>query len=183
MMSFYLKGTAQIFVRRLAVDIRGAAVIEFALLIGTFTLVMVNGVEAARYYYGRMELENATQAAAQAAWSACDSTKVPAMANCPGLNNAIATALKTTSLASSVTLQASSPTEGYYCTNTAGDLTYVSSYTTRPNDCGSVGSSSDTPGDYISIKAQYTYSPIFNGLSLGSVLPSPVKATVLMRLK
>lgn len=157
---------------------------ELALILGVSTALMLNGVEASRYYYAQMELENAAQMAAQNVFRVCDTAaKLPATIKCTERTNAINTALQSTSLGSAVTLSSGYPTEAYYCVSTAGVLTQVAAVTaTKPTDCSSVGSASDTPGLYLTIQAQYTFTPIFDGITIGSALPATVQTSTMTRL-
>lgn len=168
----------------LAGDKRAAASIEFAFCITILTFAMLAGVDAADLYVHRLQVESATQMAAQAAWKSCDTTKLPATTNCTGFNAAVTASLQSTSLGTKITLQTGSPTEGYYCVNTAGTLQEVGDVSSpAPADCSSVGQASDQPGDYVQIKTQYTHAPIFNVLGFSSLIPTSIQATSLMRLK
>jgi hypothetical protein len=118
-----------------------------------------------------MQVDYAAQMGAQAAYVTCASGPLPAMSNCTNLNNAVSTAIQSTSLGNGVSLTSSpsSPSEAYYCVlnNTLQSVaTYPSS--PSPNDCSAYGQSSVTPGDYIEIDVNYSYSPTFPGLSLAS---------------
>jgi Flp pilus assembly protein TadG len=167
-------------------DETGAATVEFALSTGVLLTVMLNGVEIARYFYIKMQLQHATQMAGQAVWKTCDTAaKVPVTINCSGRTSAITTALQSTSLGTGVTLSSGFPTEAYYCTATSGGaLTSVGPVTSaKPINCSPTGSASAVPGTYVLIQAQYTYSPIFSGITIGSQLPSAMQASVTMRVR
>lgn len=145
--------------------------------------VMLNGIEGARYYYGRMELQNAVQMASQAVWKLCDtSAKLPTSTNCANRNTKITAALQSTSLGSSVTLSSSYPTEGYFCINsTSGALQTAGS--TKPANCSAYGgTTSQSAGYYLKIRAQYTYAPIFSAVTIGGSLPTTVVAETVTRL-
>jgi Flp pilus assembly protein TadG len=174
---------ATFFLNRLRRDRGGLATVEFGLVLSTLVLLMMNGVEAARFYYGKMQLQNAAQMASQAAYSECDTSHLPATTNCTGLTSAVTTALQSTPLGSEVT-QAGSLSEGYYCV-VGGALTLAGPITgDKPVDCSASGGlSSDQPADYLVIQAQYTYTPIFSGMSIGSLLPTTVTSTTRMRLQ
>ena len=172
--------------RRLLRDRTGSAAVEMALVMGTLTTVMLNGVEIARYYYAQMQVQNATQMAGQAVWKACDSaSKAPATVRCPARTTAMTNALQSTSLGSAITLSTGYPTEGYYCAATAdGALTLVAAATAaKPATCYPTGSAADTPGDYIVIQAEYTYAPIFSGVTVGSLMPATLQSTTRMRIR
>lgn len=170
--------------RRFARDQQAVASIEFAFCTGILTFAMLAGVDAADFYVHRLQVENATQMAAQAAWKTCDTTKLPATKNCAGLTAAVTASLQSTSLGANITLQPDYPSEGYYCVNTSGVLQYVGDVASPPPaDCGSVGQASDQPGDYIQIKTQYAYTPIFKVLNFSSLIPTTIQSTSLVRLK
>ena len=171
---------------RLLRDESGLAAMELALVAGTLSTVMLNGVEIARFYFAKMEVQNATQMASQAVWKTCDTpAKSPVTINCSARTTVLTTALQSTSLGSSVSLSTNYPTEAYYCaSSTDGSLVNVGAVTaTKPTTCYPSGSSSDTPGDYIVIQAQYTYAPIFNGITIGSLLPTTITSSTKMRIQ
>ena len=168
---------------RAASDVRGVAAIEFSLIAVLLVVALLNTVDVARYFYMTMEVQNAAQIAGQAAWKTCDVSHLPATTNCPGLNHAITGAIQASSLGSGVTLANGSPSEGYYCVNRSGSLVYVSSVSSKPSNCSSVGSASDQPGDYIQVQVSYAYAPLFPGVSVGGTLTTPVTSTALMRLQ
>lgn len=178
-------------------DTRGAAAAEMGLLAAVMAVPMVNIADLGLYAYDKMQLENAAAAGAEAVWSTCNSTaKLPATnsTNCPGMSGAVTTALQSTSLNSHVTLGAGSPAEGYYCVLTTGALQLVGTAGTvgspptppSPNTCDAVsghsGVSGTAPGDYIRVTASYTYTPIFSGASVASLLPATVTKTTWSRL-
>jgi len=165
-------------------DVRGGASIEFAFCLSIMTFAMLAGVDAADFYVHRLQVDNATQMAAQAAWQNCDTTKLPATTNCTGFSAAVTASLQSTSLGKGITLQTGYPAEGYYCVNTSGALQKVGDVTSAPpSDCGSVGQASDQPGDYVQIRTQYTYAPIFNVLNFSSLIPTSIQSSSLVRLK
>jgi Flp pilus assembly protein TadG len=148
------------FLRR---DTRGTAAIEFA---GVATLLIagvLNATDIGYYTYQRMEVENAAEAGAQAAWKTCydQSSMLPATTNCPGLNTAITAAVQSTSLGTAVTLASGYPTEGYYCVNSSNALQSVGSLSAKPTDCSAAGNANAVPGDYIQVGVTYDYAPLF----------------------
>lgn len=146
-------------------------------------MIMLNGVEVARYYYGRMELQNAVQMASGAVWKLCDtSAKLPTSTNCANRNTKITTALQSTSLGNAITLSSGFPTEGYFCINTTtGALQSAGS--SQPANCSPYGgTSSQSAGYYLTIQAQYTYAPIFSSVTVGGSLPTTVVAKTVTRL-
>ena len=164
-------------------DQRGVAAIEFGLFAIFLSLALVNVTDISIYIYQRMQVENATQVAAQAAWKACDTPQLPATINCPGLASAVQSAVHSTSLGTRVSLISGSPSEGYYCVNTLNALQYVSAVdVAKPLDCTAAGTPSLQPGDYIQVQSTFPYAPLFPGLSISSTFPTPITRTAIMRL-
>ena len=172
--------------RRYKRDARGAAAAELALVLPLLTIPTLNVIDLASYFYDKMELDNAAQAAAQSAWATCasSSANLPATVNCSGLSNAATTAAQSTGLGTGITV--TSKTENFYCLDNSSPskLVTVGTFpTAKPADCTSVGgSASDTPGDYILIQTSYTFTPIFSAVSITSALTSPITRTAWMRL-
>ena len=164
-------------------DQRGVAAIEFGLFAIFLSLALVNVTDMSIYIYQRMQVENATQVAAQAAWKACDTPQLPATINCPGLVSAVQSAVHSTSLGTRVSLISGSPSEGYYCVNTLNALQYVSAVAaSKPLDCTAAGTPSLQPGDYIQVQSTFPYAPLFPGLSISSTFSTPITRTAIMRL-
>jgi Flp pilus assembly protein TadG len=163
-------------------DQRGVAAIEFGLFLIFLSLGLANVADVSIYIYQRMQAENATQVAAQAAWKACDLSMLPATINCPGLATAIQNAVQSTSLGTRVSLTSGSPSEGYYCVNSSNALQYVSNVSSKPADCTAAGMSSLQPGDYIQVQTTFSYAPLFPGLSVASTFPTPINRTAFLRL-
>src|ERR1700688_548990 len=74
-------------------DQRGVAAIEFGFFAIFLSLALVNVTDVSIYIYQRMQAENATQVAAQAALKACDLTVLPATTSCSGLATAVQNSL------------------------------------------------------------------------------------------
>jgi Flp pilus assembly protein TadG len=144
----------------------------------------MNVVDISIYIYQRMQVENATEMAAQAAWKTCDPSSgyLPATTSCPGLKTALTSAVQSTSLGSRVALQSGSPSEGYYCVNTSGSLQYVSGVSSMPATCSSVGMSNLQPADYIRIDTTFSYKPLFPGITVAKSFTTPITRTAWMRL-
>jgi Flp pilus assembly protein TadG len=169
--------------RRFRRNRRGAAAVEFALVTTFLMLAVVNVTDFALYIYQRMEVQNAAQMASQAAWKSCNTPYLPATTKCSGLNSAIATAVKSTSLGTKVSLVSGYPAESYYCLDANGNLVAVGSLSAKPADCTATGYPSELPGDYIELRVTYTYQPIMGGISLSSLLPNPVVSSSTQRLQ
>jgi Flp pilus assembly protein TadG len=164
------------------VDQRGVAAVEFGLFAIFLSLALVNVTDTSIYIYQRMQVENATQVAVQAAWKACDPSQLPATTNCAGLAAALQNAIQSTSLGASIALVSGSPSEGYYCVNSSNALQYVSDVSSKPADCTAAGTPSLKPGDYIQVQTTFTYAPLFPGLSVASTFATPINRTAMMRL-
>jgi Flp pilus assembly protein TadG len=165
----------------LRADKRGVAAIEFGLFAAFLFAALANVTDVSIYIYQRMQVENATQVAAQAALKTC-SSKLPATKNCSALLTAMQSALQSTSLGTGVTLVTNSPTEGFYCINSSNALQFVGDVNSKPADCSAAGMPALQPGDYIQVQTTFTYSSIFSGLSIASVFPTPINRTALLRL-
>jgi Flp pilus assembly protein TadG len=169
--------------RAIWADQRGVAAIEFGLFAIFLSLALVNVTDVSIYIYQRMQAENATQVAAQAALKACSSS-LPATQNCSApLATAVSNALKSTSLGTSISLISGSPSEGYYCVNSSNALQFVSAVTSpKPADCTAAGTPSLQPGDYLLVQTTFPYAPLFPGLSVASTFATPIARTAMLRL-
>ena len=163
-------------------DRRGVAAIEFGLFVIFLSLGLANVADVSMYIYQRMQVENATEIAAQAAWKTCDLSQLPATTSCPGLATAVQTAVQSTSLGTRVSLISGSPSEGYYCVNSSNALQYVSDVSSKPADCTAAGMPSLQPGDYIQVQTTFSYAPLFPGLSVASTFGTPINRTAILRL-
>jgi Flp pilus assembly protein TadG len=173
---------------RYGADRRGAAAAEFALVLGLLVIPLLNVIDLGTYVFQRMELENATQVAAQAAWATCSlPANLPATPNsyqkCLSLPTAMTTAVQSTPLGSGVAVTATS--EDYKCVSaTTGQLVSTGTFPTKPSsNCSPYGGyATDAPGDYILITASYNYAPLFSDVSVASLLTTPIVRTAWMRL-
>ena len=163
-------------------DERGVAAVEFALFAGTLSLALLNAVDVSIYVYKRMELENAAQMGAQAAWKACDTNHLPATTSCSGLTTAVTKAVQSTSLGSHVLLPFGSPSEGYYCLNGSNALQLVGAVSNKPKNCTTAGMPNLQPADYIKIQTTFAYAPLFPGITVASAFTTPITKTAMMRL-
>jgi Flp pilus assembly protein TadG len=164
-------------------DRRGTAAIEFAFFASFLSVATLNVAEISVYIFQRMQVENATQMAVQAAWKTCDTSHLPATTNCPGLNTAVSNSVQSTPLGSRVRLQSGSPSEGYYCVNAANVLQYMGSINDKPVDCSAAGNAGAAPADYIQIQTTFDYAPMFSGLTVGGLFSSTIQRTTVMRLQ
>lgn len=168
-------------IRALWGDRRGVAAIEFAFFAIVLSASLANVTDVSIYIYQRMQVENATEVAAQAALKTC-SSNLPATTKCSSLVSAMQNALQSTSLGTAVALQSGSPTEGYYCVNSSNALQYVGGVSSKPADCTAAGTPTLQPGDYIVVNTTFTYRPLFPGFSVASTFPTPINRTAMMRL-
>ncbi len=163
-------------------DRQGTAAIEFAIFAGFLSIATLNVADISIYIYQRMQVENATEMGAQAAWKTCDTSHLPATTNCPGLSTAVTNSVQSTSLGSRVKLQSGSPSEGYYCVNSSNQLQFVSDVSSKPANCSAAGNAALTPGDYIKVQTTFTYAPLFPNLTVGGLFATPITRTTYMRL-
>jgi hypothetical protein len=92
-------------------------------------------------------------------------------------------AAQATSLGSDVTLNTASA--AWYCADAGSELVNVAAIeSTPPADCSGVLSGSTArPGEYISVTASYTFSPIFAATSVAALLPSNIQRTAWIRMQ
>ena len=169
----------------LQTDERGASALEFAIFAGMLAFGLLNTADISIYIYKRMQVENATEMAAQAAWKACDPPKgyLTATLSCPNLTTLMTQAAQSTGLGNQVTIATGSPQEGFYCLNDAGALQHIANASLNPPaDCSSTGLPGQQPGDYIQVTTSFSYAPLFPGVTVAGVFPTPIMRTSMMRL-
>jgi Flp pilus assembly pilin Flp len=163
-------------------DVRGLAAIEFALIGGLMAIGLVNVADISAFLFDKVQVNDATQMAAQAVWAACDLNHLPAATKCPAMNSVAATAVKSTSLGTAVAIQNGFPLDAYYCPSTSGGLQYVSNYSSPPNNCSAAGNAGIAPGEFVKVQTTYSYTPILPGASVVALLPSAITASSWVRL-
>jgi Flp pilus assembly protein TadG len=163
-------------------DKRGTSAIEFSFFASLLSVGLLNTVDVSVYVYQRMEVENAAEMGAQAAWKACDINSLPATTNCPGLMTAVTSAVRSTSLGTKVALQSGSPSEGYYCVNSSNALQFVGGIHEKPADCTAAGMPNLQPADYIKISTTFAYQPMFSDMTIARMFATPITKTAWMRL-
>lgn len=167
-------------------DTRGVAAVEFSIAAMMTIVGILNAVDVGLYEYRRMQVENAAQVGAQAAWKACYDTSamLPATTNCAGLSDAITAAIQSTSLGTAVSVSSGYPQEGYYCANAStGMLQSVGDLSNKPANCSAAGNASALPGDYIQVSVTYNYAPLFSNLTvMGAWGITSISKTSWMRL-
>lgn len=187
---------------------RGAAAIEFAIILSLLVVPMMSVVDVGVYTFSKIQVENAAQSAAQTLWATCTSASNWPFSNyCTQIQTgtsttmsvsaAVTSAAQQTSLGSNVTV--SSITDGYYCTaqKTATGVqsivlvsssgTFSSPLTSATTSCGSAPSGStwsggSSPGEYATVTVSYTYKPMFGGISVASLLTTPITKTATIRI-
>lgn len=172
--------------RRWWTEEAGAAAAEFAMFIVFLVPLLLNLIDLGYYVYVRMQVENAAQSGAQAAWANC--SKDPASAtNCPNLSTAVTSAVQSTNLGTGVTWTNSAnmwsgtpPGVTFYCPNSATNSLVQQNAKTPA--CSSTTSTGTAPGTYAKISVSYTFTPIFSGATIASLLPATITSTTYQRL-
>jgi Flp pilus assembly protein TadG len=162
-------------------DRTGTAILEFALAAPILVVLLLNLFDFSVLIWTRMQTDNSAQMGAQAAFKICAGGTMPALTNCAGLSTAVTTAVQSTSLGIGATLASGYPGEIFYCTS-GNTLQSVGTSPPSPYDCSGATPSNPaaTPGDYIVVRVNYSYTPTFSGLSLASA--QTLTATALQRM-
>ncbi len=158
---------------------RGMAGVEFALIASVLCYLVLNGIDVARYAWIRMQVDNASQIGAQAAWKTCDPNKIPVSKKCPDFNAAITAAVQSSSLQPSAILQGASA--GYYCVDAVEALKFVAELT-PPSNCQATGRVDLTPGYYAVVEIRYTFAPLFADLTVAKLFSPSITKTARVRL-
>lgn len=168
---------------RFGPDEDGAAAVEFALWLGVALWPLLNVIDVGFYAYDRVQVENGAQMAVQAVSTSCGQlTAPPVLTNCTAVSGVAPTTLMTnraqsTSLGTQVTLSAA-----YECqatSSTTVTVTKVPSTAPAPTCPGTSGSYS---GDYIGATVTFTYQPLFNAVTVTSILGTTITRTYWMRV-
>lgn len=170
-------------------DTRGAAAAELVLWITLMLAPVMSVMDVGFYAFQRMQVELAAQAGVQAIRLQCNDSVAPLTKNCATFSSAVTTAVHGTLLADAISVKSGYPSEGYYCVNGSALVLVGTSGTagsppTKPSPytCDSVtGGSTAAPGTYVRVSVQHTYTPVFSGISVASLLPSPITATAWLR--
>jgi Flp pilus assembly protein TadG len=175
--------TAEGFLRRLRADCSGAAAIEFAMIGGVLIVASMNAADVGRYAYQASEVSAAAQAGAEGAAVACDLAHTPATINCSGLTSAVTTAIQSTRLGTSVTLNGAIA-EAYYCLDTSGALQSAGAASSKPSDCSGVANAAvgATPTLYLQVKVTCPFQGLFPGLTAAKAFPASIDRTAWMRM-
>jgi Flp pilus assembly protein TadG len=168
--------------RALRGDSRAVAAIEFAIIASVLAIAALNVADISVFLFDRLQVENAAEMGAQAAWASCDLNHIPATSKCSGWTTVVGTAVHSTALGSSVSVASGFPSEGYYCVNSSGSLQYMSDTSSKPADCTAAGVSTNAPGDYVQVQVTYSYAPMFSGITVAGAFPTTISETSWMRL-
>jgi Flp pilus assembly protein TadG len=149
----------------------GAAAAEFAIWLSVLVPAMLNVVDIGIYAWDKMQVSNAAQSAVQAVWTYCPTT--PVSTNCDTkISDAISGA---SGLKTSVQEDTTQRQEGYACP-VSGTLQWNASGVTT---C----SSGKTAGYYFKTQVTYAYRPVFTGISVASLLSTPITQSAWTRIK
>lgn len=161
---------------------QGVSAVEFALVAPLVAFLAVNVFDMAVYFYTAMQVANAAEMTAQAAWEACDpNTELPATVRCPGLNGAVQASVRSTTLGAQVRLVSGYPQEAYYCL-VGGELRKLNlPLEPKPDDCAALGAANVKPGDYVEVRVSYDYTPILSW-SVAALWPDPIVRSAMIRL-
>jgi len=141
----------------------GSAAVEMAIWLFVLFVPLLSVIDMGLYIFQNIEVENAAQMAAQAAWAECGQRPQPAATECSGFATALGRGAHSTSLGSQVS---ATSTEAEYCVNGSGAL---------QTGC--------TPAAYyLVVTATYNYAPVFGAVSVGSIFPSPITRTTWRRM-
>jgi hypothetical protein len=160
-----------------------------ALIVLFLSLPLLNITDLSFYAYRRMQVENSAQMGAQQAWTNCN-TAAKFASGCSGLTTSVMNAaIQSTTLGTAVT-EASLPTEAYYCTTAAGALSQVATYSASQALCSTYtppsGATWSDPtakaGGYVKVSVSYSFTSVYSGVTVVSLLPSPITKTTYTRV-
>src|SRR5215469_15649534 len=105
----------------------GTATIEFAFVASILLVLFLNLFDVSMLVWSQMQVDNAAEVGAQAAYANCAGSPVPTTTNCKNMTSDITNAIQSTSLGTNVSLSGGAPTETYYCLNGSNALVSVGS--------------------------------------------------------
>lgn len=169
------RACARKLARAFARDNSGASSLELIFWLGLLAPVLFSVVDLGTYVFQRMQVENAAQMAAQAAWAACPTPPgtVNGCANMSAVTSAVSTAAQSTSLGARVT---ATITDQYYCRTPATAALVANGASTT---CTAGGPA----GYYAKINATYTYAPAIAHVSIASLLAGNITKETWTRLR
>lgn len=175
--------------RRLLGDSGATAAAEMALVLPGIAYIMLNVADMGIYLYTKMQVDLAAHEAVGAARGLCNkSAELPAKQNCGStLYSTMLAAAQSTTLGTNVTIGGSvnAVDDKWYCSDSSAVLQEVANYDAAPpTDCsGTLSGSTAKPGEYVSVTASYSFSPIFPGASIAAMLPANITRKAWMRLQ
>jgi hypothetical protein len=178
----------------------GIAAVEFAIWLIVLVPILINVVDLAFYAYARVQVANAGQASAQAAWSIWNakgcSYSTNTVANCGG-NGTISTAITDAINQSSaigglssapITENTSNEVTGYFCPTSTGGLAMDGAspgVATCPSSYGvnTFSNSGAKAGYYYMIEVTYTYHPLFPAAAVTRIIGTTITHDTWIRLQ
>lgn len=151
----------------------GAAALELAIWASLLVVPVLNVIDVGLYLFQRVQVENAAQMAATAAWKVwpnCTETPpmTPAATTCTAMTDASVLGAHSTSLTNTVTV--GTPTIGKYCVE-GGAIK-------AGGTCAGAANAS-----YVTVTVSRSYSPMFGGVSIAGTFSSPITLTAWTRVK
>lgn len=170
------------FLARFVAAAEGAAAVEMALVSSILAAALINVAEAGRYAYTVTQVTNASQAGVQIALARCAADKTPVTVKCPGVEDMVEAAVRSTSLKSQVTIK-EDLAEAWYCVDSHGQLQEVAPVASKkPENCSAVGEKDRRPGLYVSLKVSHPYQMLFPGLTVVERFPDTITRSARMRV-
>lgn len=167
---------------RFAAAADGAAAVEMALVGSILAGALLNVAELGRYAYTTTQVVNASQAGVQMALSRCAADKTPVTLKCPGVEDLVESAVRSTSLGGQVSVKGELA-EAWYCVVGDGELEEIApAEEGKPRDCEDVGEKDRTPGLYLSVEVAHPYAPLFPGLTIVERFPETIVRSARMRV-
>jgi len=161
---------------------QGVSSVEFGLVAPLIAFLAVNVFDMAIYFYSAMQVANAAEMVAQAAWEACDpNIELPATVRCSGLNAAVNASARSSTLGGQVRLVSGYPQESYYCLIGGALQRLDVPLEPKPDNCAALDAANVKPGDYIEVRVSYDYTPILSW-SIAALWPDPIVRSAMIRL-
>jgi Flp pilus assembly protein TadG len=144
---------------------RGAAAVEMAIWLIFLVPALLNAFDLGIYAYQQMQVKQAAQVAAGAAFTSCSQQGYSSLSSgCSGFTTMINNAAQSaTSLGSNIT---ATTAENNYCVSNTGTLTTAGCTTTS---------------HYLKVTTSFTYTPMFRNVTVTSLLPTTITSTAWVR--
>lgn len=155
----------------------GAAAVELAIWMLVMVPALANVIDLGLYLYSGVQVGNAAQSGAQAAWTTCYGkytfTTSSKPSDCTGLTNAVTYAITNSSVLggsgaiteTSTSNPAANEEYGMYCSYTGALVKTTTGSCTH-----------GTPGYYYKVQATYAdYSPLVRGVTISNFLSPPTR--------